>query len=143
MFHRIRVVVWCVILTLFVVAVMSVSEQTPILCDGVQVGTLQFQENNGGTDAPFMPGRFVATFDANGMPSLSEAAVRCGEHHFNWYQGVRSDTDPLVVDRSGMQLTTPSLDTPPGGYGERLAMGRPTSLVLGRRAAASGGDSGV
>lgn len=90
--------------------------QEPIVCEGVQVGTLQFFARSG-AGQPSLHGNFLSTIDSNqdGRASLDEAAAQCGQDHFNFFQIVRSDTSPLS-DANGVRLVPPHLDTPPGGY---------------------------
>ena len=87
--------------------------QQPINCNGMQVGTLSFTAAGGG-----ITGGFTATIDTDGdgKPSLAEAAAKCDEDHFNWYQIVTADTNP-PNDAGGNPLAPPYVDPPPGGYG--------------------------
>jgi hypothetical protein len=52
--------------------------------------------------------------------SLNNCARICGQHHFNWYQQVVTDTNP-PRDAAGNQLRPPYDDPPPGGYPGLLA----------------------
>ena len=78
-----------------------------INCDGAKVGTLTVFDG-------FPLG---AEFKANGptFPTLADAAKKCGEHHFNWYQVVVED-NKQPLDAGGKPVTAPYVDPPPGGY---------------------------
>ena len=78
-----------------------------INCDGVKVGTLTV----------FDAFPIGAEFKANGpaFPTLGDAAKKCGEHHFNWYQVVVAD-NKQPLDAGGKPVTAPYVDPPPGGY---------------------------
>ena len=58
-----------------------------------------------------------AVFEAR--TNLTDAAKKCGEHHFNWYQIIVSESGTTgMVNSSGNALTPPYVDPPQGGYGD-------------------------
>ena len=78
-----------------------------IACGGFNAGSINVISDFDG---------IVGGFDAlSGSGSLDAAASACGAHHFNWYQIVTVDSDPLN-NRAGELLTVPYVDVPPNGY---------------------------
>lgn len=83
--------------------------QYPIFCDGDFVGEV--------TVNPLDSGVFGGFTSFVGMPpSLDAAAQICDEDHFNWFQVIIADNDPLN-DVNGVQQSPPYIDPPLGGYG--------------------------
>ena len=79
----------CSVLSVVALAVLANASAATALsvdipCEGVKVGTLSVFDG-------FPLG---AEFKANGpaFPTLADAAKKCGEHHFNWYQVVTSSS---------------------------------------------------
>lgn len=80
----------------------------PVICDGMQVGTINAMVAGVGVG---VTGGFTTT---PMFPTLADAAAKCGEDHFNWYQVVVKDNDPPIV--GGNPLVPPYVDPPNGGY---------------------------
>ena len=87
--------------------------------DGTPVGTIDVGVSAGGDG---IVGGFTST---HGDPaSLDDAAKKCGEHHFNWFQVVVADTNP-PNGTDGNPVTPPYIDPPTGGYQNQWADGLP------------------
>jgi hypothetical protein len=81
----------------------------PVNVNGMQIGTITIDTTPSGLS-------ISGTFSCNApmFPSLSAAATKAGEDHFNWYQIVDGDNRPPMG--SGGTLSVPYVDPPPGGY---------------------------
>lgn len=103
--------VWSIVAVIGSVAVGALQAAPigmPVICNMVQVGTINMDTVGGAA-----VGGFTST--AGMPPSLAAAAAACSEHHFNWYQIVTADNQ-APKDRMGNQLVPPYVDVPPGGY---------------------------
>jgi hypothetical protein len=87
---------------------LAITISIPVACAGMQVGTITMRDNFGGVSGEF-------TANAPMFPTLADAAAKCGEHHFNWYQVVIGDNKP-PLDAGGNPVRPPYVDPPPGGY---------------------------
>jgi hypothetical protein len=63
------------------------------------------------------------TFTPNFNLTLTEAAQRCGFHHFNWIQWCIYNNDPIRATVGGVQPDIPYLDPPHGGWDYHLHCG--------------------
>ena len=89
------VLIWSVGLVLHVLIATELAA-TDIFCDGVKVGEVSFGEAVSPGGRPGVTGGFTAAdTDGDGDASLAEAATKCHEDHFNWFQ-TASGTHPLI-----------------------------------------------
>jgi hypothetical protein len=70
----------------------------PVNCGGNQVGVITVQNN-----AASISGSFSTVPNPPNAGTLAAAAVACGEDHFNWYQVVTMDNQPLPLNFAGQQ----------------------------------------
>jgi hypothetical protein len=94
----------------FPVCSFAAPTEIPIICDGIDVGTVSVDT----VPAAGMPSGIMATFTSS-FDSPAVSAALCGDDHFNWYQVVTADNMP-PKDKGGNTLTPPYVDPPPGGY---------------------------